>query len=163
MPWRPMTPHDLDDVKVLADRIHLDHPEDRDVFVERQAIYPDGCHVLVEGDALIGYALTHPWRFDEPPALNSRLGGIPRDAATYYVHDVALLPEARGKGYAAQAGALLAAHARSAGFANMSLVAVNKSQAFWEKLGFKVRTVPGLQAKLFSYGADAVMMVRELA
>lgn len=158
-----MTPHDLDEVKVLADRIHLDHPEDREVLVERQALYPHGCHVLVEGDALIGYALTHPWRFGEPPPLNSLLGRIPGDATTYYIHDVALLSQARGKGYAAQAGALLATHARAIGFANISLVAVNRSQAFWEKLGFEVRTVPGLQTKLSSYGADAVMMVRELA
>ncbi|MBF9232039.1 GNAT family N-acetyltransferase [Microvirga alba] len=162
MPWRLMTTQDLDQVKGLADRIHLAHPEDMEVLAERQRIYPDGCYVLSERNALIGYALTHPWRYGEPPPLNSRLGVMPNPATTYYVHDVALLPEGRGKGYAVQAGELLARHARAAGFSNMSLVAVNKSQEFWERLGFRVTRVPGLDAKLLSYGTDAVMMVRDL-
>ncbi len=163
MPWRLMTPRDLDDVKILADIIHVNHPEGMDVFMERQRLYPQGCLVLTEQDRPTGYALTHPWRFGEPPPLDSRLGAIPRPATTYYVHDVALLPEGRGKGYAAQATQWLANHARDAGFDNMSLVAVNGSQGFWERLGFRVTAVPGLEEKLLSYGTDAVLMTRDLA
>ena len=117
---------------------------------------------LLTGD-LIGYALTHPWRMAEPPPLNARLGAIPQDASTYYVHDVALLPEARGRGHAAHAIDRLTAHAREAGFGKLSLVAVNRSQSFWEKAGFRVIAVPGLEAKLASYGPDAVLMMRDLA
>lgn len=163
MPWRLMTPQDLDGVKVLADEIHVNHPEDMHVFAERQRLYPHGCLVLVEGGRLIGYALTHPWRFGEPPPLNSELGEIPGTATTYYIHDVALLPEGRGKGYAGEAVEQLADHARDSGFGNMSLVAVNGSQAFWERLGFRTEAIPGLEAKLFSYGQDAVLMTRDLA
>jgi GNAT superfamily N-acetyltransferase len=163
MPWRSMTAQDLAQVQILADTIHIDHPEDPQVFAERLRIYPQGCFVLEEDSRLIGYALTHPWHFGTPPALNSLLREIPTDASTYYVHDVALLPEARGKGYAAQAGELLVRHAKDAGFGNLSLVAVNKSQAFWERLGFRVTSVPGLEAKLLTYGPDAVLMVRDLA
>jgi len=163
MSWRPMTAQDLAQVQILADRIHLDHPEDAQVFSERLRLYPQGCLVLEEDGRLIGYALTHPWYFGAPPALNSLLGEIPGEATTYYVHDVALLPEARGKGYAARAGERLVGHARDAGFGNLSLVAVNNSQAFWERLGFHVATVSGLKAKLLTYGPGAVLMVRELA
>ncbi len=163
MPWRFMTEQDLAQVQLLADTIHLDHPEDAQVFEERLRLYPQGCHVLEENGRLIGYALTHPWHFAMPPALNTLLGAIPPDAATYYVHDVALLPEARGKGYAAQAGERLARHAQDAGFENLSLVAVNNSQAFWERLSFRVMNIPGLEAKLLSYGPGAVLMVRDLA
>lgn len=163
MTWRAMTHQDLDAVKVLADTIHVNHPEDMHVFGERLQLYPQGCLVLAEGDRLIGYALTHPWRFGEPPPLNSKLGEIPSKATTYYVHDVALLPEGRGKGYAAQGVERLVEHAREAGFSNVSLVAVNKSQAFWEGLGFRTMAVPGLETKLLSYGPDAVLMTRSLA
>jgi len=162
MPWRPMTACDLPEVQVLADAIHLDHPEDATVFAERLRLYPQGCLALEEGRRLIGYALTHPWHFGKPPALNSPLGEIPRRATTYYVHDVALLPEARGKGYAAQIGERLANHARTAGFGNLSLVAVNNSQGFWERLGFCRTRVPGLEEKLLTYGPDAVLMARDL-
>jgi len=163
MPWRPMTAQDLAQVQILADRIHADHPEDAQVFAERLRLYPQGCLTLEEDDRLTGYALTHPWHYGMPPALNSLLREIPSDATTYYVHDVALLPEARGKGYAAQAGERLVRHARNAGFSNLSLVAVNNSQAFWERLGFRAASVPGLEAKLLTYGPDAVLMVRGLA
>lgn len=162
MPWRPMTSQDLGQVQALADRIHVAHPEDMEIFVERQSLYPQGCHVLVEDGSMIGYALTHPWLLAEPPPLNSKLREIPREATTYYIHDVALLPEGRGKGYAAKAADLLADHARDAGFDNMSLVAVNETQTFWEKLGFRAQTVPGLEMKLLSYGSGAVLMAREL-
>ncbi|HZH53242.1 MAG TPA: GNAT family N-acetyltransferase [Microvirga sp.] len=162
MPWRPMTAPDIDRVQELADRIHVDHPEDREVFAERLALYPQGCHVLVEDGGIVGYAITHPWRFGEPPPLNSRLREIPREADTYYLHDVALLPEGRGRGFAAQGAELIAGRARVAGFTNMSLVAVNNSQTFWRRLGFRAEAVPGLGTKLLSYGSDAVLMKRDL-
>jgi GNAT superfamily N-acetyltransferase len=162
MPWRIMTAHDLGEVKRLADVIHVNHPEDMEVLAERQRLYPQGCLVLVEADRMMGYALTHPWRHGEPPPLNSRLSEIPPQATTYYVHDVALLPEGRGRGYAAQAVERLVSHAQNGGFSNLSLVAVNKSQAFWERLNFRAAALPGLETKLLSYGPDAVLMARDL-
>lgn len=163
MPWRPMTAQDLAQVQILADTIHVAHPEDPQVFAERLRLYPQGCLALEEDGRLLGYALTHPWHFGTPPALNTRLDRIPDDATTYYVHDVALLPDARGKGHAGQVGERLVRQARDAGFDNLSLVAVNNSQAFWERLGFRVERVPGLEAKLLTYGPDAVLMARRLA
>lgn len=163
MPWRPMTPEDLAQVRALADTIHVSHPEDFEILAERQRLYPQGCLMLVEDEQAIGYALTHPWRLGEPPPLNALLGELPAAPTTYYIHDVALLPVARGKGYAVQAADRLIAHARAAGFGNLSLAAVNRSQAFWEKVGFRVLAVAGLEAKLASYGPDAVLMVHDLA
>jgi GNAT superfamily N-acetyltransferase len=163
MPWRPMTPQDLGQVQAMADAIHVGHPEDPEVLAERQRLYPQGCFLLVEDGRAIGYALTHPWRFAEPPRLNRLLSTIPSPATTYYIHDVALLPVARGKGHAAQITSQLGAHAGEAGFSNLSLVAVNKSQVFWEKAGFRVIAVPGLETKLASYGPDAALMVRDVA
>ncbi|MGO4388884.1 GNAT family N-acetyltransferase [Microvirga sp. 2YAF29] len=162
MPWRPMTSGDLAEVQILADTIHVEHPEEPRVFAERFKLYPQGCAVLEVDGNLIGYALTHPWHYGKPPALNSRLEQVPPDATTYYVHDVALLPEARGKGHAMEIGDWLGRHAGKNGFSNLSLVAVNGSQPFWEKLGFRVTVIPGLESKLQSYGPDAVLMVRDL-
>ncbi|MGF9763970.1 GNAT family N-acetyltransferase [Microvirga sp. 0TCS3.31] len=163
MAWRPMTPQDLTQVEALADAIHVSHPEDPEVLAERQRLYPQGCFMLIEDKRAIGYALTHPWRFAEPPPLNRLLGAIPAQATTYYIHDIALVPEARGKGYAAQITDRLVSHAREARFDNLSLVAVNKSQVFWEKAGFRVIAVPDLRPKLASYGPDAALMLRNVA
>jgi GNAT superfamily N-acetyltransferase len=158
-----MTPADLPEVQILADRIHVDHPEDFEVLAERQRLYPPGCFMLVEDEQAIGYTLTHPWRMGEPPPLNELLGGLPADATTYYIHDVALVPATRGRGAAVRLAHMLIAHAREAGLSNLSLVAVNGSQAFWEKVGFRVLTIAGLEAKLASYGPDAALMVHDLA
>ncbi|WP_404290761.1 GNAT family N-acetyltransferase [Microvirga sp. RSM25] len=163
MSWRPMMPEDMPLVQVLADTIHVGHPEDLEVLAERQRLYPQGCLMLTEDQQAIGYALTHPWHYGEPPPLNGLLGKLPVAPTTYYIHDVALLPVARGKGYAVQAADRLIAHARAAAFGNLSLVAVNRSQAFWERVGFRVLSIAGLDAKLASYGQDAVLMVRDLA
>ncbi|UVF18268.1 GNAT family N-acetyltransferase [Microvirga terrae] len=163
MAWRLMTPEDLAQVQVLADMIHVDHPEDRAVLAERQRLYPTGCFMLTEDEHAIGYAFTHPWHLGEPPRLNRMLGELPSSPTTYYIHDVALLPTARGRGYAAQVTDRLIAHAREAGFDNLSLVAVNKSQTFWEKAGFRVLAAEGLKAKLASYGPDAALMMHRLA
>jgi len=158
-----MTAEDLTQVQALADEIHVNHPEDFEVLAERQRLYPQGCLMLTEDRRAIGYALTHPWKLGEPPPLNELLGELPSAPTTYYIHDVALLPVARSKGYAAQVASRLIAHARTAGFGNLSLVAVNKSQAFWEKVGFRVLAVAGLEAKLASYGPDAVLMVHDFS
>jgi GNAT superfamily N-acetyltransferase len=156
-----MKPSDLDAVHAIADSIHLDHPEDLGVLAERQRLFPQGCRVLERNGVLVGYAISHPGEFGRPPALNTALERLPTIPTTYYVHDMAISPEGRGAGHAVQAIELLVGIAREIGLDNLSLIAVNGSQAFWEKLGFAPTILPGLAAKLMSYG-DAVFMVRKL-
>ena len=71
--WRPMEPVDLEEVHSIADRTHPDHPEDFAVLAERRQLFPDGCKVLDRDGAIVGYAISHPWLFGAPPALNSLL------------------------------------------------------------------------------------------
>src|SRR3990170_3814523 len=52
------------------------------------------------------------------------------------IHDLALLPDARGVGAASSMVERLLAHACSAGFPNSSLVAVKESPGFWRRHGF---------------------------
>lgn len=158
-----MTAGDLAAVKTIADLIHVNHPEDMPVFAERLALYPAGCHVAEAEARLIGYALSHPWRYGEPPPLDTPLGAIPADATTFYLHDVALLTEGRGKGLAGAIVDHLARHAATAGFNNLSLVAVNGSQGFWEKCGFRTAMTDALRTKLATYGSDALLMRRDIS
>lgn len=154
-----MAADDLTQVDAVAAVAHPDYPEDSAVFAERLALHPPGCRVLGHGE-ITGYVVSHPWHLGAPPRLNSMLGIIPLSAATYYLHDLALLPSARGRGAAPMVVALLAAHAHDLGFPTMSLVAVNGSIPFWERLGFApAATQP---AALASYDGDARLMVRDL-
>lgn len=160
--WRPMTAADLPSVCTIADRIHLAYPEDDAVFAERFHLYPDGCATFVRDGNPAAYAVTHPWYYAEPPALNVRLGALPAQPTTYYIHDIALLPETRGTGAGSAIVEAVIAHAASTAVPNMSLVAVNKSVPFWSRFGFEVTEEPKLAAKLLTYNADARFMVRHL-
>ncbi len=153
-----MRAEDMTAVFALAELIHPGFPEDDDVLAERRDLYPAGCFVLETQAGLRGYLLSHPWRANDPPALNRTLGRIPADADTYYLHDLALHSDVRGAGAAKPL--LLQLFAETRIWPEHSLVAVNGSAPFWQHHGFAVLERPGLAAKLAGYGADARYMVR---
>ena len=154
---------DLASVSAMAGIIHTDFFEDDIIYEERLGLYAQGCFVLAEPDGdLLGYAITHPWRLYTMPALNSLLGQLPVNPTTYYLHDIALLPQSRGGGAAGKIVSILADHAHRDGFSTMSLVAVNGSTAFWQKQGFDPDDRPELETKLKTYSDDARFMVRRL-
>ncbi len=163
MHWRAMTEEDLPAVGRLADAIHRDFPESAAVFAERLRLYPAGCLVLGDGQELHGYALSHPWHFGQPPALDTLLGALPDVADTYYLHDVALAETVRGGGFGRQIVAKLIAAGEAARAPNLTLVAVNDSVQFWRRQGFTVLQEGWMAAKLASYGEDARFMCRPLA
>lgn len=160
--WRPMRPEDLPAVLEIAARVHPGFPEREEVFAERLRLSPEGCLLLVPGRLALGYAISHPWRAFQPPPLDSLLGALPASPATWYVHDVALLPGTRGSGMGAEAVCRLAETAKKKGLASLSLVAVGGSAPFWQRQGFGAVEREDLAAKLASYGSDARFMVRPL-
>jgi ribosomal protein S18 acetylase RimI-like enzyme len=158
-----MTARDLGAVARVAGAVHPAHPEGEEVFAERLRLWPDGCFVLGDAGTTSGYVISHPWRFGEPPALDTWLGALPAEPSTYYIHDLAILPDMRGGGSASWMVERLVAQAQAGGSPSLSLVAVNKSTPFWERHGFCVVGGDTLREKLASYGAGACFMVRSLA
>ncbi len=159
--WRAMTEADLPDVIAIADAVHPDFPEDEIVFANRLALHPCGCGVLDGANGIKGYVVSHPWHFNQPPALNALLtpAALP---STFYIHDLALLPETRKSGAGAVVVGMLSARAKLLNLPNMTLVAVNNSVHFWQRQGFTVTRDPALAAKLESYGDQAHFMTRDL-
>lgn len=162
-----MSEADLAAVLAIADEVHPAFPEDAQVFAERLRLYPAGCLVFSAKEGIAGYVVSHPWRAMDPPALNSRLGELPGQPETYYIHDIALLSELRGTGAAALVVALLLARAAKEKLATVSLVAVNESASFWERHGFRKITSDkivdvALIRKLRGYSDTATFMVRQL-
>jgi GNAT superfamily N-acetyltransferase len=151
-----MVEADLADVMAVAERVHPEHPEDAAVFEERLALFAAGCAVLADDVRLYGYRLGHPWILAEPPGLNTLLARLPATPDTLFLHDLALLPEARGEGHAREIVEETLALARASDLGCVSLIALGGSRAFWAVMGF--RHGPG--AALCGYGAQAVPMVR---
>ena len=101
--WRAMNADDLSHVMEIAALVHAGYFEAREVFAERLALFPQGCriaaHMTPAGtEEVIGYAFMHPTRHGQPPALNRLLLGLEEGADCLHLHDVALLPQARGSG-----------------------------------------------------------------
>lgn len=160
--WRPMRPDDLPAVAAIADRVHEAYPEDPEIFAERLRLWPEGCLVYERDGSLLAYVLSHPAHAFAPPPLNSLLGALPDQPTTYYIHDLALLPETRGQGAGSEIVRILLAGAHKAGCPDVSLIAVNDSSGFWRRHGFEPVVDPALDAKLRSYDEDARFMVRPL-
>ncbi|KAK1835864.1 acyl-CoA N-acyltransferase [Podospora conica] len=162
--WRPTTPSDIPHVLRVADLSHPTLPESASVFAERACLFPAGSLVLASDSdptKIHGYAVSHPIRHGEPPALDSLLGEIAADADAYYIHDVAVLPEMRGRGYAAEAVERLLKVAGEKGFSTTCLVSVYGTGRFWERFGFdRLDVDEEVQGKVGGYGDDAVYMVR---
>jgi len=161
--WRPLTTIDLPAVQAIAATVHPGFFESPDIFAERLRLYPGGAHLLEFDGEPRGYIFAHPWRAGTVPMLNSLLGAIPEGADSYYLHDLALLPSARGTGAATQIVGQQIALAASEGFRSASLVAVNGSAGFWQRLGFAPDHRPELDNKLRSYEPSACYMVRLVA
>lgn len=156
--WRPMRGEDLPAVVRLADLIHPGLPEDEAIFAERLRLYPEGSRVLAAAGGLVGYAVAHPIRYPEPPSLNTLLGALPARSDALYVHDVAIAPEARGRGHAEAVVAALLDLA--AGFPRACLVSVYGTPPFWRRFGFLDASRDVSAARLAAYGPDARFMVR---
>lgn len=160
MAWRPMRQEDLAQACAIADEVHRAHPEDAEVFADRLALFPQGCLVLEAGGRVAGYTLAHPGLRAAPPALNARLAILPARADCLHVHDIAILPGARGRGAARAAMEMLSALAAREGLPLLALVAIPGTRAFWRGQGFVVVDRPALAAKLASYGAGSRFMER---
>jgi ribosomal protein S18 acetylase RimI-like enzyme len=160
--WRQMTSTDLPGIERIASRVHADHPEDIGVFAERLKLYPAGCLALEGREGTIGYVVSHPWLLAQPPALNSYLRKLSARPDTFYIHDMALMPTARGSGAGRTGVELLVERARQEGLRGLSLIAVGGSLGFWQRQGFRVVDDAGIRSKLLSYGTAAHFMVRRL-
>lgn len=154
--WRPMHPADIPGVARVSDQVHGDFTEQAAVYAERQSLYPAGCRVLAAGEDVRGYLIAHPWRADLPaPPLDTLVGALPGDPDILYLHDLALLPAARGSGAGSAAVAIALAVARAAQMPAIALVAVNGADRFWAARGFYEH------GPAAPYGPGSVAMRRE--
>ena len=138
-------------------------PESLQSMRAKREAAPQLCRGAWLGGALIGYLSAVPVRGLELPALDSRRCIVAADADTLYLHDLALLPAARGSGAGLALVRQVTAAGARLGLGRALLVAIQGSVPYWRRHGFDV--VAGtaqVQTKLISYGADARLMQRAL-
>jgi GNAT superfamily N-acetyltransferase len=86
---------------------------------------------------------------------------LPPGADTLHIHDVALLPDQRGRGLGGAALKVLTGVAGRHGLLWLSLIAVHGTPPYWARYGFR-DAAPAVTepSSLASYGADARYMAR---
>lgn len=126
-------------------------------------LYPLGCLALARDGRVAGYAFSHPWRLGDAPALDVVIDALPASPDCYYLHDLALSPEARGRGAAAAGIGALERQATSEGLRTLALICVHGTGDFWTRAGFRDAPDPRLAAKLASYGPGARYMTKTIA
>ena len=125
---------------------------------------PTTCLIAVSGSEFLGYLIAHPWIAEDLPPLNVMLPGLPESAQTLFIHDLALAPEARGRGIAPALVRAGLARAREQGLTDASLLSIQNSSGFWCKQGFEPRLdlADKVRATLHQFlKTDFVFMTRE--
>jgi hypothetical protein len=138
MEWRPMTPKDIPCVYSVSLLVHSLY-EDPEIFQERRSL-SRGSYVLLHEDLVVGYLISHPYRRNTYPPLNTLIYKIPDAPDTWYIHDLVILPEFRGRGMVRPILAEVKALALIHGINELSLVSVYGKEVFWRKMGFRLGT-----------------------
>ena len=162
--WRPMTIGDLSSVLEIADILHPNYPERIEIFADKLAFDPEGCKIAETPElGMVGYVFSHLWKRGLPPLLDCELGQAPPDADCLHLHDIALLPAARGLGGPRLFLGMLENLARQRHLTWLTLVAIKGQEDYWLAKGFSpVSPDPLLQDRLDSYGAGVTYMVKTI-
>lgn len=161
--WRAMTPDDLGATHQLAELVHAEYPESHEIFTQRLALAPEGCHVLASPNGIYGYLISHPWRGTLTPALNTLLPPLPTQPDRWYLHDLALSENVRGQGFAQQAIQLAKQAACARRLPCLTLVSTRHALHFWQRQGFTPETIPPAErAVLATYDPEAQLLSRQV-
>lgn len=137
-------------------------PETAGSLMAKHAASPDSCFVAEQDGRVQAYLFSLPWRLGSLPAHDASSCVLPEAPDCFYLHDLAVHPDARGGGAAAGLVARFLACAATRGQA--CLVAVQDSSAWWARHGFVTVDDPALRpAGLASYGEAARYMRRLLS
>jgi GNAT superfamily N-acetyltransferase len=154
---RPLVPQDIKQVLAVQSVAYVKELiEGEATLLAKLALFPSGCWGAQDGANLVGYIFSHPWRSGELVPLDHTLTSLPSIPDSYYIHDLAVAPSHRCRGVSTLLLERVFAMAGESGLRRFSLVAVQKSEVFWERWGFRtVAQVP------YGAGLTASHMIKE--
>ena len=153
---RQLTVDDIDDLQRISQTCYtLDLREQRECIVHKYLLFPKGyLGVFVEHE-LIGYVVFHPWKLNLPVSLNDSTYVLPGISDCIYIHDLAILPGHRHANCSAQLIHHMMQIGQELNLVSYALVAVQNSEPYWERWGFKA-------IRLMKYGnSPATYMICE--
>lgn len=156
MPIRELHERDLETLlHIQANAYPADMLEDGDVFRQKLVAFPAGCLGYEAEGALAAYVFSHPWRGPVPVSLHSTTLVIPPDPNCYYIHDLAVHARVRGQRVGEGLFRRLQDIAGAIRLSTFALVAVERSEDYWRRLGFEA-----VRPLIYTGGIPATFMVR---
>lgn len=135
------------------------------VFKNRFDRFGQFFRVATIDDQIVGYIICFPYELGEIPKNNAPFEANLKRPDCFYIHDVTLIPEARGQGLAQLLIESAFNQAKDLGFTKVSLVSVGQSGNYWDKLGFikYPQTTQEILQKLHSsYDEKSRLMVKDI-
>ena len=130
---RPMRKEDIPAVSDIGARSYsAAFYESDESFASKLQGYPRGCYVVAVRGRVVAYAVTFPYYAGEVFPLDQVYKPY-LYADVHYFHDVCVCPGYRGQGYAG----MLVNKVWDSSELPKALVAVNASEEFWGRYGFK--------------------------
>ncbi len=121
-------------------------------------------YLAVDGDRTLGYVVSLPIGREGLPALDAT--EVERAVApdSLYLHDLAVSPAGRAQRLGHKLVQQVVQRAQDMGLRQISLVAVQGSADYWQRLGFRDdhASSAALAHQLASFGPDARLMRRDL-
>lgn len=129
--------------------------EAAEVFAERIANYAHSSWLALRNNQALGYLFTYPTQLGQVCKLGSGFS-TSQAANCLYLHDMAVLPEAKGQGIASALLSTALQYGRQRKLRHSALVAVQNSATFWQKFGYSISSLESeQQMNLLSYGDQA--------
>lgn len=130
----PFSEEHFADTTDFARKIYnSDYWEDAESFRLKMKLFPAGC-LAYKLDKIVGYIFSHPYS-DSIVNLSEHIS-LPISPDIYYIHDLAVDIDYRGRDIGTQLANHVINLAWSIGFNKIKLVSVLHSEKFWVRLGF---------------------------
>jgi len=137
MSIRTIKESDWDAIMQIQSDAYASHlHEELTVLQSKWIASPASCSVFNNtDDCVLGYLLAHPWQGNQAPKLGEAVV-MDTGYSEVYLHDLAILADARGLSIASQLINHFIIAMQSLGCQRVLLTAVQDSAPFWQQYGF---------------------------
>jgi len=159
---RPATANDVCAyLRIGTDAYPPEFHESSAAFLARLRVFPAGCKIVDVAGESVAFLISHPWTYENPPKLKSEEFTLPASPDVFFIHSVTVMRAYQKHGIGSALAKAAIALGQSHGFSCLTLISVQRSTSFWEKLGFKrVETLPqSVRQALIGYGDSSTYMV----
>ena len=148
-------------VRIGTDAYPPEFHESSEAFLAKLRVFPSGCKIVDIAGESVAFLISHPWTYENPPKLNSEAFTLPSCPDVFFIHSVTVMRANQKHGIGSALAKAAIALGQSHGFSRLTLISVQNSTSFWQRLGFKqVESLPqSVWHALVGYGDSSTYMV----